>query len=225
MAGLPRRGMFNRAAPGPHAVYEQAHGSTLVAQYALAAQRHMAEFGTTRADLAADQGGVVLPRVVQPARAAARPGDGRGGARAAADRRAAAPDGLLRRVRRRRRVPRRERGGRAPSRQAAVGVIGHGETTRNWSNGRPDLTTPVRSRRVPARSPRPASRRPTSTTPRSTTLHHHRAAHARGPRVLREGRGRPVRARRRAACRRTACCRSTPTAAGCRTTTPTCAAA
>lgn len=52
MAGLPRRGMFNRTAPGPHAVYEQAHGSTLVAQYALAAQRHMAEFGTTREDLA-----------------------------------------------------------------------------------------------------------------------------------------------------------------------------
>ena len=47
MAGLPRRGMFNRAAPGPHAVYEQAHGSTLVAQYALAAQRHMALYGTT----------------------------------------------------------------------------------------------------------------------------------------------------------------------------------
>lgn len=52
MAGLPRRGMFNRAAPGPHAVYEQAHGSTLVAQYALVAQRHMHEFGTARADLA-----------------------------------------------------------------------------------------------------------------------------------------------------------------------------
>jgi acetyl-CoA C-acetyltransferase len=52
MAGLPRRGMFNRPVPGPHAVYEQAHGSTLVAQYALVAQRHMAEFGTTREDLA-----------------------------------------------------------------------------------------------------------------------------------------------------------------------------
>lgn len=52
MAGLPRRGMFNRAAPGPHAVYELAHGSTLVGQYALAARRHMHEFGTTRADLA-----------------------------------------------------------------------------------------------------------------------------------------------------------------------------
>ncbi len=52
MAGLPRRGKFNRAAPGPHAVYELAHGSTLVAQYALAARRHMHEFGTTRADLA-----------------------------------------------------------------------------------------------------------------------------------------------------------------------------
>ena len=52
MAGLPRRGLSNRAAPGPHAVYEQAHGSTLVAQYALAARRHMADYGTTRADLA-----------------------------------------------------------------------------------------------------------------------------------------------------------------------------
>jgi acetyl-CoA C-acetyltransferase len=52
MAGLPRRGLFNRPAPSPHAVYELAHGSTLVAQYALAARRHMADFGTTRADLA-----------------------------------------------------------------------------------------------------------------------------------------------------------------------------
>ncbi len=52
MAGLPRRGMSNRAAPGPSAPFEQAHGSTLIAQYALAARRHMHEFGTTREDLA-----------------------------------------------------------------------------------------------------------------------------------------------------------------------------
>jgi acetyl-CoA C-acetyltransferase len=38
--------------PGPHAVYEQVHGSTLVTQYALVARRHMAEFRTAREDLA-----------------------------------------------------------------------------------------------------------------------------------------------------------------------------
>jgi acetyl-CoA C-acetyltransferase len=52
MAGLPRRGLIGRAAPGPSSPFELAHGSTLIAQYALAARRHMYEYGTTREDLA-----------------------------------------------------------------------------------------------------------------------------------------------------------------------------
>lgn len=52
MGGIPRRGIGNNVAPGPVSLYETVHGSTLVAQYAMVAQRHMYEFGTTRADLA-----------------------------------------------------------------------------------------------------------------------------------------------------------------------------
>lgn len=52
MGGIPRRGLGNLVAPGPSALYETVHGSTLVAEYALVAQRHMHEHGTTRADLA-----------------------------------------------------------------------------------------------------------------------------------------------------------------------------
>ncbi len=140
MAGLPRRGMFNRAAPGPHAVYEQAHGSTLVAQYALAAQRHMSLYGTTRADLAhikvaSSYHASFNPHAMLPQRVTleevleqppiAEPlhrmdccvvSDG-GGAFLVVNEEVARNLG-----------------------KPLVGIIGHGETTRNWSNGRPDLT-------------------------------------------------------------------------------------
>lgn len=53
MGGIPRRGLGNNVAPGPVSLYETVHGSTLVAQYAMVAQRHMHEYGTTREDLAA----------------------------------------------------------------------------------------------------------------------------------------------------------------------------
>ncbi len=139
MAGLPRRGMFNRAAPGPHAVYEQAHGSTLVAQYALAAQRHMSLYGTTRADLAhikvaSSYHASFNPHAMLPQRVTleevleqppiAEPlhrmdccvvSDG-GGAFLVVNEEVARNLG-----------------------KPLVGIIGHGETTRNWSNGRPDL--------------------------------------------------------------------------------------
>lgn len=139
MAGLPRRGMFNRAAPGPHAVYEQAHGSTLVAQYALAAQRHMSLYGTTRADLAhikvaSSYHASFNPHAMLPQRVTleevleqppiAEPlhrmdccvvSDG-GGAFLVVNEEVARNLG-----------------------KPLVGIIGHGETTRNWSNGRSDL--------------------------------------------------------------------------------------
>jgi len=139
MAGLPRRGLSNRAAPGPHAVYEQAHGSTLVAQYALAARRHMAEYGTTREDLAHIKvassyhasfnphallrNRVTIDEVLeQPP--IAEPlhrmdccvvSDGGGAFLVVSDEVARSLGKPL------------------------VGVIGHGETTRNGNNGRPDL--------------------------------------------------------------------------------------
>ena len=52
MAGLPRRGLRNRPAPSPMSVYESAHGASLIAQYALVAQRYLHEYGASRADLA-----------------------------------------------------------------------------------------------------------------------------------------------------------------------------
>jgi acetyl-CoA C-acetyltransferase len=140
MAGLPRRGMVNRAAPGPHAIYEQVHGSTLVAQYALAARRHMAEHGTTREDLAhikvaSSYHASFNPHALLPDRVTleevleqppiAEPlhrmdccvvSDG-GGAFLVVSEEVARSLG-----------------------RPLVGVIGHGETTRSWNNGRPGLT-------------------------------------------------------------------------------------
>jgi acetyl-CoA C-acetyltransferase len=52
MAGIPRRGIVMTASGWASQPYEESVGSTMVAQYALAAQRHMHEFGTTREDLA-----------------------------------------------------------------------------------------------------------------------------------------------------------------------------
>lgn len=53
MAGLPRQGQGAAAwIPSSFTEFERVHGSTLIGQYALAARRHMAEFGTTREDLA-----------------------------------------------------------------------------------------------------------------------------------------------------------------------------
>jgi acetyl-CoA C-acetyltransferase len=140
MAGLPRRGMFNRAAPGPHAIYELAHGSTLVGQYALAAQRHMHEFGTTRRDLAEIKVAssyhasfnphAMLPKRVTLEEVLEQPpiaeplhrmdccvvSDG-GGAFILVSEEVARSLG-----------------------KPLVGVVAQAETTRNWNNGRLDLT-------------------------------------------------------------------------------------
>ncbi|GGJ42818.1 thiolase domain-containing protein [Streptomyces brasiliensis] len=54
MAGMPRLApsVRNFSVPGPPQVFEDRHGSNMIAQYALVAARHMHEFGTTRRDLA-----------------------------------------------------------------------------------------------------------------------------------------------------------------------------
>jgi acetyl-CoA C-acetyltransferase len=52
MAGIPRRGILMTASGWASQPYEEAVGSSLVAQYALVARRHLHEFGTTREDLA-----------------------------------------------------------------------------------------------------------------------------------------------------------------------------
>ncbi len=52
MAGIPRRGITMTSSGWASQPYEDSVGSSLVAQYALVAQRHMYEFGTTREDLA-----------------------------------------------------------------------------------------------------------------------------------------------------------------------------
>jgi acetyl-CoA C-acetyltransferase len=55
LAGNPRSGGFERGAgfaAAPEGPFEHSFGGTIVANYALAAQRHMHEFGTTSAQLA-----------------------------------------------------------------------------------------------------------------------------------------------------------------------------
>jgi acetyl-CoA C-acetyltransferase len=52
MAGIPKRGISMIATGWATQPYEMAIGSTLIAQYAMVARRHMHEFGTTREDLA-----------------------------------------------------------------------------------------------------------------------------------------------------------------------------
>src|SRR6185437_7817831 len=56
LAGLPRSQPARRASASglaPEAAFEQPFGPTIVSMYALAARRHMHEFGTTSAQLAA----------------------------------------------------------------------------------------------------------------------------------------------------------------------------
>lgn len=52
MGGLPLQGLSAYQEPSPTFPYEHAHGSTLVAQYAQVASRHMYEHGSTSRDLA-----------------------------------------------------------------------------------------------------------------------------------------------------------------------------
>lgn len=52
MAGLPRQGLWFPFRPSPHEAYRNAHGTTLVGEYALVARRHMYEHGSTSEDLA-----------------------------------------------------------------------------------------------------------------------------------------------------------------------------
>lgn len=52
LAARPRSERQQRAAPNPEASFEQVFGTNTIAMYALAAQRHMYEFGTTNEQLA-----------------------------------------------------------------------------------------------------------------------------------------------------------------------------
>lgn len=52
MGGLPKQGISNNVVSGSRREFDRAHGSTLIAEYALVARRHMYEFGTTSRDLA-----------------------------------------------------------------------------------------------------------------------------------------------------------------------------
>jgi acetyl-CoA C-acetyltransferase len=52
LAARPRSERAQRAAPNPEASFEQVYGTNTISMYALAAQRHMYEFGTTSEQLA-----------------------------------------------------------------------------------------------------------------------------------------------------------------------------
>ena len=168
-----------------------------------------------------DQGRRVAARAAQPERVPPRPGDGRSGARVADRRRPAPPARLLRRHRRRwsaRRRPARDRTrSRARERQAARPRRG-AEALRQRPHRR------HRHRRGPIGPDRVrggrchAGRRRLRVDLRQ--LHDHRARDDRGSGLLRQGRGRTVRRPTARWCRPAGGCRSTPTVAGCATTTP-----
>ena len=127
LAGRPRaEGMATGTAPrnygaaAPDVAFEYPFGPTVVNQYAMAAMRHMHEYGTTSAQLAWIKVAASQHAQHNPARAAARGGHGGGGGRLADDRRPAAPPRLLRHHRRRR----RHRGGAAGDRPAASSARG-----------------------------------------------------------------------------------------------------
>ena len=107
-----------------------------------------------------------------------------------------------------------------------VTVLGAGEALKHQMGGQVDLTY------TGARWSGPAAFAEAGVTPGRhqvrvdlRQLHDHGADHARGPRLLREGAGRALRRRRQPDRGRRAGCRSTPTAAASATTTrPTAAA-
>ena len=109
---------------------------------------------------------------------------------------------------------------RAISRQPPVYVLGAATATDHWVISQmPDLTV------TPGAVSGPAAFAHAGVGPGDVDVlaglrlvHHHRAAAPRGPRLLRQGRGRRVRGGRHARARRRRC-RRTPTAAGSRTRT------
>ena len=130
--------------------YEYVYGTTRVADYAVLAQRHMYEFGTTSEQLAQDGGRSAARRHPAPAVDVRRAGraDGGGGGRLTHDRRSVAHVRLLRDQ------PGRRRGRRHRRRRRTA----HGRTRRSacWATARATATS--------TRTPRPAW--PTSRPPR-----------------------------------------------------------
>ena len=125
-AGQPRRiaSLGGAGRPGrafPEGPFENNWGMIgPVSNYAIAARRHMYEFGTTSAQLAEIKVAASLHAQHNPHALLHEPGHGRRGARLAHDRRPAAPSRLLRGHRRRRCGRRHERRrSRATSRAAA----------------------------------------------------------------------------------------------------------
>ena len=145
-----------------------------------------------------DQGRGLASRAAQPARDAARGGDGRGGRGLADDRRSAASARLLRDQRRRRR-DRRDAPEIAKSlKRPRVKVRGAGEAPKHQMGGT-DRSRPFPARALVGRgrlrrSGRHAGRHQVRVDLRQ--LHHHRAHAARGSGLLREGQGRALRRRR-----------------------------
>ena len=222
-----RRPAARRASSGAEGEFENLWGAQIAGYYAMAAQRHMYEFGTTRAQLAEIKVAAslhaqhnphaFLRNVVTVDEVLASPmvadplhrldccviTDGGGALVLASE-------------------------PRWPARSARprVAVLGHGEAVKHTTSGRLDLThtgARVVGCQGVRRGGRDAGRHRLRLDLRQ--LHHHRAADA-----SRTSASAP-RARAGASCptaaswRRSAGCRSTPTAAGCATTTrPTAAA-
>ena len=103
-----------RSSQSPEGSFELVYGSSTLGMYALAAQRHMYEFGTTSEQLAWVKVAASEHAQYNPHALLKKPVTVDGRARLADAERSAAPPGQLRGDRRRRRGDRRQPGGRAP---------------------------------------------------------------------------------------------------------------
>ncbi len=154
----PRTGR-GMAGPNPVAEWELPFGIRLpMGPYALAAARHMHEFGTTSEQLASIAVQTAGVGRTEPARPLPRPADDRRRARLAAAGESPAPPRLLPGDRRRRRVRHDQRGsgpGRCASPRSTSSARRPAPTT--WGSPRCRISPPRRARsRAPAPSPWPA---------------------------------------------------------------------
>ena len=179
-----------RPVPNPMAEWEMPYGLRMpMGPYALAAARHMHEFGTTSEQLAAIAVSTREWAALQPPGPLPRPSHRRRRARLPAAGEPAAPPRLLPGHRRRRRLRHDERRAGALAAQAAGLRARRRHVHRSHGHqpdARPhhDARRRVRRPRLRHGGPRPGRGRRAHGL---RQLHHHRAAPPRGPRLLQEG--------------------------------------
>ena len=219
--GFAREG---QRVPGP-IQFEAPYGNSLVGAYAMAAQRHMHEFGTTSEQLAEIAVGVREFAALNPNAMYRDPITVDDVVELADDRRPAAQARLLRDLRRRRRVhPDHRRAGARPA--PAAGVRARRGRRADALEHQPDarLHDVGRGRQRGGGVRAGRRRRPTTSTRSSSTTASPSPCWCCSRASASASRARAGRSSPRATCGGAASCRSTPTAAGCRRATRACAA-